>query len=196
MAKDNTYSNPNKPAEQIGGTHYSRLGIEPIQFIETNGLGYHEGNVIKYVSRWRNKNGVEDLKKAKWYIERLLELENEKQPQEIEEGAGFTSPCACGQLECTDVGGVRSFKAGVYNDCEITEQEAVYVDAARYFTECRPDGLVCAYVEYDGNGDATHVNAFIHGIENDSVSFGLSDCKYFGGLYRNYKYGDSKDYYV
>ena len=117
MAKANTYNNPNKPAEQIGGTHYSRLGIEPIQFIETNGLGYHEGNVIKYVSRWRNKNGVEDLKKAKWYIERLLELETEEQPQEIEEGAGFTSPCACGQPECTDFGGVRSFKAGVYNQC-------------------------------------------------------------------------------
>ena len=70
-----TYKTPPKPEEQVGGTHYSRLGIEPIQFIETNGLGYHEGNVIKYVSRWRNKNGLEDLKKAKWYIERLIELE-------------------------------------------------------------------------------------------------------------------------
>jgi hypothetical protein len=85
-----TYAAPAKPSEQVGGTHYSRLGIEPIQFIETNGLGYHEGNVIKYVSRWRNKNGIEDLKKAKWYIERLLELEL-SQTDNVEEdypGAG------------------------------------------------------------------------------------------------------------
>ena len=73
-----TYTRPSKPQEQVGGTHYSRLGIEPIQFIETNGLGYHEGNVVKYVSRWRNKNGLEDLKKAKWYIDRLIELETSK----------------------------------------------------------------------------------------------------------------------
>jgi hypothetical protein len=75
---NNKYEAPPKPAEQVGGTHYSRLGIEPIQFIETNGLGYHEGNAVKYVSRWRNKNGIEDLTKAKWYIERLIELETSK----------------------------------------------------------------------------------------------------------------------
>jgi hypothetical protein len=73
-----TYQVPPKPAEQIGGTHYSQLAVEPIQFIETNGLGYHEGNVIKYVSRWRNKNGLEDLKKAQWYINRLIELETSR----------------------------------------------------------------------------------------------------------------------
>ena len=70
-----TYQEPPKPAEQVGGDHYSKLTVEPIQFIETNGLGYHEGNVVKYVSRWRNKNGLEDLKKAQWYINRLIELE-------------------------------------------------------------------------------------------------------------------------
>lgn len=69
---------PPKPEAQVGGTHYSSLAIEPIQFIETNGLGYHEGNVIKYVSRWRNKNGIEDLRKAMWYIERLISIEEEK----------------------------------------------------------------------------------------------------------------------
>lgn len=69
---------PPKPKEQVGGTHYSNLSIEPIQFIETNEMGYHEGNVIKYVSRWRNKNGLEDLKKARWYINRLIELETDK----------------------------------------------------------------------------------------------------------------------
>ena len=79
-----------KPDAQIGGTHYSRLGVEPIQFIESNQLGYHEGNVVKYISRWRNKNGLEDLNKAKWYIERLIAIvENEKRaPQETTPGQG------------------------------------------------------------------------------------------------------------
>jgi hypothetical protein len=67
-----------KPAEQVGGNHYSRLTIEPIQFIEANGLGYSEGNIVKYISRWKNKNGLEDLNKAKWYVERLIQVEEER----------------------------------------------------------------------------------------------------------------------
>ena len=55
-------------------SHYKVMGIEPIQYIEANGIGFHEGNIIKYVSRWQHKDGVEDLKKAKFYIERLIEL--------------------------------------------------------------------------------------------------------------------------
>lgn len=71
-----------KPAPQsTGETHYSKYAIEPIQFIEANKLPYHEANVIKYVSRWRDKNGVEDLKKAKWYIDRLIELEKTPRPK-------------------------------------------------------------------------------------------------------------------
>lgn len=76
--KATTTQVPPKPKAQVGGTHYSDLAIEPIQFIETNNLGYHEGNVVKYVSRWRNKNGLEDLKKAQWYIERLITIQEEK----------------------------------------------------------------------------------------------------------------------
>ena len=61
--------------EQIGGTHYSNLAIEPIDFIIANNLGFCEGNVIKYISRWKAKNGVEDLEKARWYIDFLIEVE-------------------------------------------------------------------------------------------------------------------------
>ncbi len=56
------------------GQHYKSMAIEPIQYIEANQIGFHEGNVIKYVSRWQRKDGLEDLKKAKFYIERLIEL--------------------------------------------------------------------------------------------------------------------------
>jgi hypothetical protein len=61
--------------EQIDGNHYKQMKIQPVEFIHANGIPYLEGNVIKYVSRWRSKNGVADLKKAKHYIELLIELE-------------------------------------------------------------------------------------------------------------------------
>jgi len=60
---------------QVAGDHYKKLAIQPVQYIHANGIGYFEGNVIKYVSRWRDKNGLADLEKAKHYIELLIELE-------------------------------------------------------------------------------------------------------------------------
>lgn len=57
---------------QVGGNHYKDMEIQPIDFILKNKLGYCEANVVKYISRWKDKNGVEDLKKAKHYIEILI----------------------------------------------------------------------------------------------------------------------------
>ena len=51
--------------------HY-KTNITPIEFIEANNLGFHEGNVIKYITRYKDKNGIEDLEKAKTYIEMLI----------------------------------------------------------------------------------------------------------------------------
>jgi Protein of unknwon function (DUF3310) len=62
--------------KQVAGSHYKDLPIQPVEYIHANALGYFEGNVIKYVSRWRKKNGIADLEKAKHYIELLIELEN------------------------------------------------------------------------------------------------------------------------
>ena len=64
----------NAVSEQIGGAHYL-LPIQPIEYITKNNLGFIEGNVIKYITRHRDKNGKEDLLKAKHYIDLLLELE-------------------------------------------------------------------------------------------------------------------------
>jgi len=61
--------------EQPGGNHYKDKAIQPVQYIHANGIGYCEGNVIKYVSRWREKNGLQDLLKARHYIDLLIELE-------------------------------------------------------------------------------------------------------------------------
>lgn len=60
---------------QVAGNHYKDLAIQPVEYIHANNIGYFEGNVIKYVSRWRTKNGVKDLEKAKHYIDLLIELE-------------------------------------------------------------------------------------------------------------------------
>lgn len=61
--------------EQIGGSHYKNLGIQPVQYIHANGIGFFEGNIIKYVTRWRDKGGIADLEKARHYIDLLIELE-------------------------------------------------------------------------------------------------------------------------
>lgn len=65
-------------SKQVAGTHYKDLPIQPVEYIHANAIGYFEGNVIKYVSRWRKKNGIADLEKAKHYIELLIELENRR----------------------------------------------------------------------------------------------------------------------
>jgi hypothetical protein len=64
---------------QIAGTHYKAQAIQPWDYIASNKLGYFEGNVVKYVSRWRDKGGVEDLRKARHYLDKLIELECVKQ---------------------------------------------------------------------------------------------------------------------
>ena len=60
--------------EQHGGSHYMNMDIQPIEFIHSNGLGYDEGTAIAYLSRWKNKGGVADLRKAKHHIELLIQF--------------------------------------------------------------------------------------------------------------------------
>jgi hypothetical protein len=60
---------------QVGGDHYKDMPIQPVEFIHANGIPYIEGAVIKYVCRWRTKNGMEDLKKAAHFLELLMQLE-------------------------------------------------------------------------------------------------------------------------
>ena len=67
---------------QVAGDHYRKLKIQPVEYIHANQIGYFEGNVIKYVTRWRDKNGVTDLQKAKHYIELLIELETRRTDKE------------------------------------------------------------------------------------------------------------------
>lgn len=61
--------------QQEGGDHYKTLAIQPVEYIHRNGLGFAEGCVIKYAPRWRSKGGIEDLRKARHFIDMLIEME-------------------------------------------------------------------------------------------------------------------------
>ena len=58
---------------QIGGTHYKDFPIQPEEFIYANSIGFHEGTAMKYLCRWRDKGGLQDLEKAKHFIDLLIE---------------------------------------------------------------------------------------------------------------------------
>ena len=60
---------------QEGGEHYKRYKIQPLEFIHANSLPYCEANIIKYICRHRDKNGLQDLLKARHYIDLIIELE-------------------------------------------------------------------------------------------------------------------------
>ncbi len=61
--------------KQEGGDHYKGYSIQPIEYIHANNIPFAEGSVIKYVTRWRDKNGIKDLEKARHYIDLLIQLE-------------------------------------------------------------------------------------------------------------------------
>ena len=60
---------------QVAGDHYKNLKIQPVEYIHGNGIGFIEGSVIKYVTRWRDKGGIDDLRKARHFIDLLIDLE-------------------------------------------------------------------------------------------------------------------------
>lgn len=63
---------------QVSGNHYKNRSIQPVEYIHYNGLNFCEGNVVKYVTRWRDKNGLADLTKSKHYVELLYDLSAEE----------------------------------------------------------------------------------------------------------------------
>lgn len=63
---------------QEGGSHYKEKAIQPVEYCMANGIGFMEGSVIKYVTRWKDKGGVQDLKKARHFLDLLIENEEAK----------------------------------------------------------------------------------------------------------------------
>ena len=71
-------SEPKALDHQEGGDHYKTKAIQPVEYCMANGIGFMEGCVIKYVSRWKDKGGIQDLKKARHFLDMLIEYEEMK----------------------------------------------------------------------------------------------------------------------
>ena len=95
---------------QIGGGHYKELAIQPVEYIHKNNLGFIEGCVVKYVTRWRDKGGLNDLRKAVHFLQILIELESggetQKQVRDVCTGVSEAEQ----EPDC----GVRAGEVGVH----------------------------------------------------------------------------------
>ena len=78
--------------KQIGGSHYKDMAIEPAEYSYKNGLRGLEGSVIKYISRWREKGGFQDLEKAKHCIDLIMQFEQEMEEENPDIEYKFNNP--------------------------------------------------------------------------------------------------------
>lgn len=60
---------------QVSGDHYKKLKIQPIEYIMANQLPFPEGCIVKYATRWRDKGGIDDLRKIKQFCDFIIESE-------------------------------------------------------------------------------------------------------------------------
>ncbi len=64
--------------KQVGGSHYKKYKIQPVEYAMANNLNYCQANAIKYITRYKDKGGIEDLHKAIHNLEILIELEEKE----------------------------------------------------------------------------------------------------------------------
>tara|TARA_Y100001938_G_C7963512_1_gene365565 strand:- start:521 stop:760 length:240 start_codon:yes stop_codon:yes gene_type:complete len=76
--------------DKINPDYYVGTRIQVSDFISEFNLNYFEGNIVKYIVRHRDKNGIEDLKKARWYLDRLIKKEEKAKPDEDDLKVGLT----------------------------------------------------------------------------------------------------------
>jgi hypothetical protein len=76
-AKRNTIAS-RANARQVDGDHYKKRGIQPWDYIAANCLDWFTGEIVKYITRWRDKGGVKDLEKARHVLDKYIETEKEK----------------------------------------------------------------------------------------------------------------------
>lgn len=72
----------------VKGKHYEHGALEPIDVIDAWGLGFSEGCIVKYVARWRHKDGLKDLYKAKWYLNHLINLAGNRYAPAVQPNVG------------------------------------------------------------------------------------------------------------
>ena len=79
MTNKGLFENTFPQDKQIGGSHYKNMVIQPYEFISKNELTFFQGNVIKYVCRYKQKNGIQDLEKVIHYCQlEILKLKDSK----------------------------------------------------------------------------------------------------------------------
>jgi hypothetical protein len=76
---------------QVGGDHYAKNAIQPWDYIVANELGYLEGNIVKYITRWRDKGGLQDIDKVIHYAQKLKEVETLRNLKEEYDGIQRTT---------------------------------------------------------------------------------------------------------
>lgn len=76
-------------SDPINPDHYKSGTMEVIDVIDAFKLSFYEGQVVKYVMRWKKKNGLEDLQKAQWYINRLIAIESQHFAKAQTQAQGF-----------------------------------------------------------------------------------------------------------
>lgn len=67
---------------QVGGDHYKKYKIQPLEYAHANNLDMFQGSIVKYITRFRDKNGKQDLEKIKHFVDVLIELEYGTEKQE------------------------------------------------------------------------------------------------------------------
>jgi hypothetical protein len=112
-------------SHQVGGSHY-KLPIEPWDYITANNLGYLEGNVVKYISRWKNKDGVQDLLKAKHYIEKLIKVENDRLLTSHSKSCGIAEGNTLFVVTEPQTGGAKAMPGAEYREREVNSCRVRY----------------------------------------------------------------------
>lgn len=142
---------------QHGGTHYEGKAIQPWDYIASNNIGFLDGNAIKYLSRWRERGGIEDLKKAEHYIDKLIEIEQalpmvEQAPPTVEpptlEQLAWAREAMCAQREgkptpdgtaqpvhkdCEEICTLRRLNIGLQKELDQMKKELAYKHAIYEF---------------------------------------------------------------
>ena len=103
-----TYLRPKMKEEELSNLvsdgnirpDYYNYAIEPVEYIHKNKLDFFQGNVVKYITRFREKNGLEDLRKAKTYIDLLIEKEYGKESNPCENGCKGCEKEQCCKKTC------------------------------------------------------------------------------------------------
>lgn len=94
---ESSQSKPTSLTVQEGGDHYKTLKIQPVEYIVANNLSFLQGNVVKYITRYKQKNGEEDIKKVIHYCQLILELEYGNSLTSQESTGKITNPANQGE---------------------------------------------------------------------------------------------------